>query len=77
MSQSGIIAASLLGAFLLFLAAKNRLGTYTAVLWGNTASPLPKDTSSKSGSGSGSSGGSGSVDWSSVAEKAAMAYVAM
>lgn len=41
MSQSGYIAALLLAAFVLFLAARNRLGVYAAVLWGDTAKPVP------------------------------------
>ena len=48
MSQSGFIAALLLAAFVLFLAARNRLGFYTAVLWGDTGKavnhPATKDT---------------------------------
>lgn len=58
MSQSTVIAAALLAGFVLFLAARNRLGAYVAVLWGATAAPEPA-ASSPSGSGSGgSSGGS-------------------
>jgi hypothetical protein len=35
-SQSAIILGALLAGFVLYLAAKNRLGTYVAVLWGPT-----------------------------------------
>ena len=41
MSQSSVIAASLLAGFVLYLAANDRLSTYAAVLWGNTKAPLP------------------------------------
>lgn len=40
MSQSSFIVAVLLTAFVLFLAAKNRLQDYAAVLWGPTAKPV-------------------------------------
>lgn len=53
MSQSAFIATALLAGFVLWLAAKNRLGVYTGVLWGKTADPTP--------SGGGSSGGGSSV----------------
>lgn len=42
MSQSSFVAALLLAAFLLYLAVNNRLVTYAAILWGNTAAPLPE-----------------------------------
>jgi len=45
MSQSGFIAALLLAAFILYLAAQNRLTTYAAVLWGPTAAPPPQPAS--------------------------------
>lgn len=54
MSQSAFTVAILLGGFILFLAAKNRLNTYSAVLWGNTKSATPS-------SGSSSGGGLGST----------------
>ena len=41
MSQSGYIAAALLAGFVFWLAAKGRLPTYAAVLWGQTAAPVP------------------------------------
>jgi hypothetical protein len=44
-SQSGYIAGGLLLAFVLYLAAKGRLGVYAAVLWGNTAQPVPSGQS--------------------------------
>jgi hypothetical protein len=44
LSQSGYIAALLLAAFVLFLAAQNRLTTYAGVLWGATSKPIPKPT---------------------------------
>jgi hypothetical protein len=44
LSQSGYIAALLLAAFILFLAAQDRLREYLAVLWGATAKPQPGTT---------------------------------
>lgn len=41
MSQSSIIAGSLLAAFIFWLAVNDRLQAYTAVLWGPTAAPKP------------------------------------
>jgi len=38
-NQSAFMTASLLAGFVLFLAARNRLGAYTAVLWGPTSAP--------------------------------------
>lgn len=49
MSQSSFIVGALLAGFVLFLAAKGRLGTYTSVLFGNTAAPV--GTAAKSGGG--------------------------
>lgn len=49
MSQSAFIAAALLAGFVLWLAAKNRLGVYTGVLWGNTADPTPSGGASSGG----------------------------
>ena len=34
MNQSTVIAGTLLGGFILFLASQNRLSAYSAVLWG-------------------------------------------
>lgn len=45
MSQSGYIAALLLAAFVLFLAAQNRLVKYAAVLWGDTTKMIPHPSS--------------------------------
>lgn len=53
MSQSTYIVATLLAGFVLFLAARDRLSAYTAVLWGATTQAAPSGPSS-SGSGSGS-----------------------
>ena len=53
MSQSGFIAALLLAAFVLYLAAQNRLVTYANVLWGNTGKPIPKPAPQQSNSGGG------------------------
>lgn len=47
MSQSTLLVGLLAAAFLLFVAAKGRLGVYTGVLWG------------KAPSGAGSAGGDG------------------
>ncbi len=44
MNQSSFTAAMLAAAFVLFLAARNRLSAYTAVLWGNTAAALPSSS---------------------------------
>lgn len=64
MTQSGTIAAFLLAAFVLFLAAKGRLGAYAAILWGptrlappsgNVGGPKP-DTRSPALPGGGSPG---------------------
>ena len=52
MSQSTFIAGALLAGFVLFLAANNRLATYTAVLWGATAAPEPSGSSGSSSSSS-------------------------
>ena len=41
MPHSTTIVAAMLGAFVLYLAAKNRLASYAAVLWGSTAQPVP------------------------------------
>jgi hypothetical protein len=49
-NQSSLIAGALLAAFVLYLAAANRLTVYTGVLWGNTAAPVPSGGTS-SGSG--------------------------
>ena len=63
MSQSSWIAAALLAGFMLFLAARNRLSAYTAVLWGATAAPEP--TGNVGGSSGG--GGGGGIDVGKVA----------
>ena len=52
MSQSGFIAALLLAAFVLFLAARNRLGFYTAVLWGDTGKAINHPATKDTGGGS-------------------------
>jgi hypothetical protein len=52
-SQSSFIAAALIAAFVLWLARNNRLGAYTAVLWGATAQPTPTGSASSSPSASG------------------------
>lgn len=49
MSQSAFTVAILLAGFVLFLAAKNRLNTYSAVLWGDTKAPSPAGGSSSGG----------------------------
>jgi hypothetical protein len=43
-SQSAIIGGALLFAFVLFLAARNRLAAYGAVLWGAVSSGAPATT---------------------------------
>jgi hypothetical protein len=40
-TQSGFIAGALLAGFVLYLAAKGRLSTYAAVLWGPTSASVP------------------------------------
>lgn len=67
MDQSSFIAAILLAGFILFLAAKNRLGTYTAVLWGNTSAPLPTV---------GGNSASGPIPWKDVNTAAQAAILA-
>jgi hypothetical protein len=52
MDQSTWIAGFLLAAFVLFLAARNRLSTYAAVLWGPTAAATPGASSTSGGSSS-------------------------
>jgi hypothetical protein len=64
-SQSSFLVGMLGVGFLLYLAAKGRLPTYTGVLWGNTA-----QAPAKSGDGSGGSGSGGS-DWVTYAADAA------
>lgn len=39
MSQSAFIVGILVAGFLVYLAAKGRLQTYTGVLWGSAAAP--------------------------------------
>lgn len=63
MSQSGFILAALLAGFVLFLAARNRLGVYTGVIWGAPAG------SSSGGSGSAAGGG---IDWFHMAGEAGL-----
>ena len=50
MNQSSFIAAVLLAGFVLYLAAKNRLGAYTAVFFGPTQAPLPTWSAASAGS---------------------------
>lgn len=47
MNQSSFIVAMLLAGFALYLAARGRLPTYAAVLWG----PAPSPSSSDGGGG--------------------------
>ena len=49
MNQSGTIAAALLAGFVLYLAARDRLKVYAAVLWGNTEAQLPSHSPSVPG----------------------------
>ncbi len=50
MNQSGFIVGALLAGFVLFIAARSRLPTYAAVLWG--PAPASPGTSGASGGGS-------------------------
>jgi hypothetical protein len=52
-NQSAFIAGALLAGFVIFLAARNRLGAYLAVLWGNTTAPTPGPGTSGTITGSG------------------------
>lgn len=52
-SQSTLIIGLLAGGFLLYLAANDRLSTYTNVLWG----AAPTASSDSGGGGGGGSGG--------------------
>ena len=61
MSQSGYILAALLAGFVLYLAAKNRLGTYTSVLWGPAPAAPGGSASSSSWATSGIGGLVGNV----------------
>lgn len=49
MNQSGIMTGAVLGGFLLFLAARNRLATYAHILWG--AAPQASTTANSSVAG--------------------------
>ena len=49
MSQSAAIVAFLLAGFVLYLAAKGRLSTYTNVLWGPTTAPAQSSGGSSGG----------------------------
>lgn len=51
MTQSGFIAGAILALFVLYVAAKGRLTTYTNVLWGPTAAPTPSGGSGGGGGG--------------------------
>lgn len=68
MSQSGFIAALLLAAFILFLAAQDRLVKYAAVLWGDTSKPINKPAS-----GGSSGGGSNTLETASTVATVAAA----
>lgn len=59
MNQSGTIAAALLAGFVLYLAARDRLKVYAAVLWGDTEAPLPSSSKSIPGFGVSPAGGAG------------------
>lgn len=58
MNQSSFILGALLAGFVLFIAARGRLPTYAAVLWG--PAPAPPGGSSQGGGG-GIPGMSGSI----------------
>lgn len=59
MNQSGTIAAALLAGFVLYLAARDRLKVYAAVLWGNTEAQLPSHSSAVPGFDVSPAGGAG------------------
>lgn len=59
MNQSSFIITALLAGFILYLAAKNRLTAYTAVLWG--AAPAPASLASTTGANSPQSNISNSI----------------
>ena len=61
MNQSGTIAAALLAGFVLYLAARDRLKVYAAVLWGNTEAQLPSHSSTVPGFGVSPAGGAGAA----------------
>jgi len=69
MSQSSYITAMLLAGFIIFVAAKNRLSTYTAILWGATTAPKPSG-GLFGGGGSSSSSSSGLADWNTFMQGA-------
>ena len=53
MNQSAFIAGGLLAGFVLYLAAKGRLGAYESVLWGATAPASPASGAPQGGPGPG------------------------
>lgn len=70
MSQSAILVASLFAAFVLFLAARGRLGAYGQALWG--AAPAQGGGSSGGSSGGGSTLGQIAGTAKTVGEGAAL-----
>jgi len=72
LTQSGYIAATLIACFVLFLAARGRLSTYTSVLWGNTSQNVSQaPTKSSNGDGGimgGNNGWTPSLDSNSMKE---------
>jgi hypothetical protein len=55
-NQSTFIAGALLAGFVLYVAAKGRLATYSAVLWGPTNEPVPSGGSTSASSTTGQLG---------------------
>jgi hypothetical protein len=81
MSQSGVIVASLVGGFILWLALQGRLGAYWTLLAGGGSKGA---TAAPTGSGGGSGGGGGNSAAQtagkvalSVAEQAALAAIGL
>jgi hypothetical protein len=56
LSQSTFIAGALIAGFVLFLAARNRLSAYAAVLWGSTAAQVPPPNLANQLAGAGAAG---------------------
>ncbi len=77
LSQSTFLVTALLAGFVLWLAAKNRLSAYTAVLYGNTAAPTPSGGSSGGSGGGSSTGDAIKKTATKVAEQAALAALGL
>jgi len=75
LNQSAVIVAALLAGFVLYLAAKNRLGVYVGVLWGPApAVPTPgAATATNAAAASATAPMSGSPSTDEITQLATMA----